>query len=258
MDPMTILTVGGALFGGINNLLGASEEQRKNRERADKARQILEQGLIGEGELNLMLNNTERLFNSRLTSTLNSTALRSRGIANANVVSGAVAGAMEADKLRSLSEQRLQVQRNNLDIRNKEAQIEAQVPVTNTAGAFVSGALGGAQMGMSVANLAGTLEALDNLKTLGTQTSFPTDQTLNPSVQNTVANNYPSAEFLNENPSALKTILNTDLGTTPSTKQTQDNAMPSWLQYINQPSNYNPFTAYKKQLFMLQNRGRSY
>lgn len=138
-------TVGSALL----NALGGQAENAEMDKRRQRALSLLRENIIDPGELDLMLNNINRLFNNRLANTLNSTALSSRAVANSNVVKGAVAGTLEGQRYQALIGAQERVYESNKGTLAQMAQTElAGGPNRSFFMDFATGGLKGAQLGM--------------------------------------------------------------------------------------------------------------
>lgn len=138
-------TVGSALL----NALGGQAENAEMDKRRQRALSLLRENIIDPGELDLMLNNINRLFNNRLANTLNSTALSARGVANSNVVKGAVAGTLEGQRYQALIGAQERVYESNKGTLAQMAQTElAGGPNRSFFMDFATGGLKGAQLGM--------------------------------------------------------------------------------------------------------------
>lgn len=138
-------TVGSALL----NAIGGQAENAEMDKRRQRALSLLKENIIDPGELDLMLNNVNRLFNNRLTATLNSTALSSRAVANSNVVKGAVAGTLEGQRYQALIGAQERVYESNKGTLAQMAQTElAGGPNRSFFMDFATGGLKGAQLGM--------------------------------------------------------------------------------------------------------------
>lgn len=154
---MPWLAIGTAVGGGLLNALAGNEERDRVEKQRSQALSLLRENIIDADELDLMLRNVNRLFNNRLVNTLNTTALQSRGFANANVAKASVAGAMEGSRLQSINETERSVLEANRATRAGMAQVEmSMTPTGSTLGDFTSGALAAAPVGMELSKLAAT------------------------------------------------------------------------------------------------------
>jgi len=142
MDPLTIgLMVGTSLFGGLANQQAQRRAQEEYEKRKQYATSILEKSIVSDEQLNMMMNNVSRLFNSRLISTLNTTAIRQRGVANQGVIGGAVAGQMESAKIGSQIELEQQILARNTQTRSQIAALQMGGPTADSTSDFLTGAL---------------------------------------------------------------------------------------------------------------------
>lgn len=154
MDPLSIgLTLGSTIFGGIFGGMAEAEKEKKIREQVQRAQALARQGLMSSEQLASRLRDIDRLFNKRLISTLNSTAFGGRRLANANVAGASVAGQLGAQSEASKVQYTSAVDDRNAQIYQYMAGLEAGAPVFSPLEGAVTGALGGAQAGISIANL---------------------------------------------------------------------------------------------------------
>lgn len=160
-----LLELGVAVGGGILNALSGAAEDREMNKRKQQALALLKENIIDPDELNLMLSNVNRLFNNRLANTLNSTALRSRGVANAGLVKGAAAGAVEGQRFASLMDVQERVFESNKQTRSQMANVEAAMGSSHNAlGDFFSGALGAAPIGMELSKMLAPQDIVANVQ----------------------------------------------------------------------------------------------
>lgn len=151
-----LLTAGIAVGGGILNALNGSAEDREMEKRKQAALTLLRENIIDPVELDTMLSNINRLFNNRLANTLNSTALRSRGIANSGVVKGIAAGQIESGRLGAISDTEFKALESNKQTRAQMAQTEVQYGSQhNFFGDFAGGALAAAPVGIELSKMLG-------------------------------------------------------------------------------------------------------
>lgn len=137
-----LLELGLAVGGGVLNALSGSAQDREIEKRKQQALALLRENIIDPKELDTMLTDINRLFNSRLVSTLNSTAIRSRGVVNSGVVKGVVAGQIEGARLGTLTETRFKTLQSNQATRAQMANVETTMgPQHDFLGDFASGAL---------------------------------------------------------------------------------------------------------------------
>lgn len=165
-----LLELGIAVGGGLLNALSGSAansaaelEARRQQELIEKRKQsalaLLKENIIDPDELDTMLDNVNRLFNNRLVNTLNSTALRSRGIANNTAVKGVVASGIESQRLGSINEAYNRMLENNKQVGLQAANVVASTPIipipqqSNFFGDFVGGALAAAPVGIELSKL---------------------------------------------------------------------------------------------------------
>jgi hypothetical protein len=150
--------VAGGLIGGITSMFSAKSQSDQINENLQRAREQLATGLVSSEEIANRLRGIDRQFNARLTSVLNTTAIRSRGIANKGVVGAAVAGSIEGARMATevgVVEQSLA---ENRGIRQAQAQLELAKTNPDMIGSFVEGAAAGVTTGMEVSKMVGGRE----------------------------------------------------------------------------------------------------
>lgn len=147
------ITLGTSLFGGAANLIADQQAAQQDAARRRMAIQTLSQNLVGTGQLEKMLQNTSRLFNNRLVSTLNTSAIRSRGTANAGVLGAAITGQMRGAELQTQSGIQNSVLQNNQQIGSQIAQLQAGGANYSGVGSFASGLLTALPTGWELAKL---------------------------------------------------------------------------------------------------------
>lgn len=172
IDDWIIGTAATSLISGIGNAIEGSSQREDQERKIKRAQDQIRSSIIDEGELSLMLNNTERLFNNRLISTLNTTALKSRGYANAGVIGAAVAGSMEGEKLNSLQDIRFKVLQHNTTANNKIADLEMGMPTGSSLGDFATGFVGGIPTGIELSKLFKPDSIPTDLKPIDTNMSY--------------------------------------------------------------------------------------
>jgi hypothetical protein len=150
--------IAGGLFGGITSLFSEASQAEQMNENIRQAQALMAKGLISSDQLQDRLHSIDRQFNSRLTNVLNTTAIRSRGIANQGTVKAAAAGALEGSRLATevgIIEQSLS---ENRGIRQAQASLELQKTNPDMIGAFVEGGVAGATAGAELGRLTGGRE----------------------------------------------------------------------------------------------------
>lgn len=148
----------GAAFGGISSIFSDASQSKAMNEAISRAQALAAQGLISNEALSARLHSIDRQFNARLTSVLNVTAIRSRGIANSGTVGAAVAGAMEGSREASKAGVIEQSLSENKGIRMAMAQMELSRTGTDPVGAFIEGAAAGGMAGAEIGKLAAPRE----------------------------------------------------------------------------------------------------
>lgn len=149
-----LLELGVAVGGGILNAIAGSAENDQIEAQKQRTLAYLNENIIDSGELNDMLRDINSMFNSRLVSTLNSTAIRSRGISNNNIVKGSASAELEGQRINTLSTTRMKVLEANRTTRAQMSGVEATMgPKSNFFGNFTTGALTAAPIGMELSKL---------------------------------------------------------------------------------------------------------
>jgi len=161
--------IAGGTIGGITSMFSESSQARAMNENIRRAQALIAQGLTSSDDIADRLQSIDRQFNSRLTSVLNTTAIRSRGFANQGVIGAAAAGAVEGSRLATEAGVIEQSLTDNKGIRQAIAQIELGKKDPDMIGAFVEGAAAGATTGMEIQKMAGgrELPSLDTTDTGG-------------------------------------------------------------------------------------------
>lgn len=149
-----LLELGLAVGGGLLNAAAGSAQNDQLEKQRQEMLKLLEESLIQPEELDRMLGNVNRLFNNRLVNTLNSTAIRSRGIVNSNVVKGATAGAMEGARIGTLEQTRFSARESNARTRAAMVGVNMQtMPKNNFFEDFTTGALTSVPLTMEAGKL---------------------------------------------------------------------------------------------------------
>lgn len=133
------IQAGTGLLSGLANLFSAQSQADAINKRITRAQELAAQGLVDQDEISDRLNSINRMFNQRLTSVLNTTALRSRGIANRGTVGAAAAGQVEGARLQAQDTTVQQAHDVNREIRMNIANLELQRASTDPVGSFVEG-----------------------------------------------------------------------------------------------------------------------
>ena len=160
---MPLAIIGSALLSGtINALSQSSAASQRNQRISDYVRE-LERTRITEGEIEARQRDTRRAFNTEIQNTLNTTAARTRGIANAPVVGAAAVAPLLGQSIQAQIdiEQQADQQNQSLDLRIAGARLgQAE---TNVAGDFAAGAIQGGIAASQISNLIDTNRSLDAL-----------------------------------------------------------------------------------------------
>jgi len=160
--PGWILPAASALIGGIANIFSGQSAEEAQQKRIRAANSLLERNITDDNELARILRGQTRAFNAGLQNTINSTAIRSGGYANKEVVGAAVAGNIEAQKYATLSQTEMDVKDRNAEIRARQAaNVMSGDIVADPIGDFVSGGVAG---GIAGAQFNRTLALTDELK----------------------------------------------------------------------------------------------
>lgn len=147
----------GFLAGGLTSLFSGQSEADEINAKIRRAQAIAAEGLVDSGEISNRLNSIDRMFNQRLTSVLNTTAIRSRGYANQGTIGAAAAGGVEGDRLASKANAISMAQDTNRQVKQTIAQMELGMTEANPMADFVTGATSGVALGLE------TTKFIDNL-----------------------------------------------------------------------------------------------
>lgn len=151
---MALLAIGLAVGGGILNALSGAEANRAEEKRAQQALALLRENIIDPDELDALMRDINSTFNNRLVTTLNSTALTSRGVANAQVAKGVAAGQVEGERLGTLKDARFRVMESNKQTNAAMASVIAGTPAPSSGiGDFFTGALTAAPIGIELGKM---------------------------------------------------------------------------------------------------------
>lgn len=161
--PGWIIPAASALIGGVSNIFSGNAAAKAEQKRIQAANALLERSLVDDAELGRMLRNQTRAFNSQLQNTINTTALRSKGIANSGVVGAAAAGQIEGAKQATLAQTETDVQDRNAEIRAQMAyNIRSGQTYSDPVGDFFTGAVSGGIAGAQFNRTLGLLDELEN------------------------------------------------------------------------------------------------
>ncbi len=142
--PLPLLAMGlGAGLGAIGNMFSASAQADAINKRITAAQELAARNLVSQDEISDRLSSIDRMFNQRLTSVLNTTAIRSRGFANRGTIGAAAAGQVEGARLTAQDTAITHSQDVNRNIRNQIAQLELGKQDADLVGAAFSGAAAG-------------------------------------------------------------------------------------------------------------------
>lgn len=143
-----------AAAGGALSAFSDSARTKAMNENIRRAQALAAQGLVSQRQLSNRLRSVDRMFNQRLNSVLNTTALRSRGYANQGTIGAAAAGGVEGARLEAQSRIIGESQDVNRQIQMQQAQLELGKQSADPIGSFVSGAVSGASVGIQAEQLA--------------------------------------------------------------------------------------------------------
>lgn len=155
---MLPVILGAAALGGALSAFSDSARSKEINERIRRAQALAAQGLVSQRDISNRLRSVDRMFNQRLSSVLNITALRTRGFANQGVIGAAAAGGVEGARLEAQSRIVSESQGINRQIRMSQAQMELGTETADPFGSFVSGAVSGAGVGIEASQLGGEID----------------------------------------------------------------------------------------------------
>jgi len=190
--------IAGGLIGGISSIFSGQSEADAINEKIRRAQALAAESLIDSGEMSTRLNGIDRMFNQRLTSVLNTTAIRSRGFANSGTIGAAVAGGVEGDRLASKSQTINDTLNYNKGVQQSIAQMELGTTSANPVGDFVTGATSGIALGMEATKYLGNVSPTGRTQ----QQSIENGQTT-PRAMNQAGNVNP---FLGQNTTGMGTF----------------------------------------------------
>ncbi len=142
--------IAGGLFGGISSIFSDASQVNAMNERIRRTQELVADTLVDQDDIQDRLSSIDRMFNQRLTSVLNTTAIRSRGFANRGTIGAAAAGQVEGARLTAQDTAIGKGQDYNRQARLQIAQLELQKGSTDPIGSFVQGATAGVTTGMEV------------------------------------------------------------------------------------------------------------
>jgi hypothetical protein len=161
--PAFVIPAAGALISGIANIFSGNAAAAAEKKRIAASNAILERSIIDDAELAKMLRGQSRMFSAQLQNTINTTAIRSGGIANKGVVGAAAAGQVLAAESQTLAQTEQDVSQRNSQIRARQAMITASgTAVSDPVGDFVSGAVSGGIAGAQFNRTLGLMDELGN------------------------------------------------------------------------------------------------
>lgn len=161
--------IAGGLIGGITSVFAGQSEADAINERIKRAQSLAAESIVDSGEISSRLNSIDRMFNQRLTSVLNTTAIRSRGFANSGTVGAAVAGGVEGDRLAAKSQTLSMAHDSNRQVQNTISQMELGTASANPISDFVTGATSGIALGNEIGKYMGNINETTDLTGGGDQ-----------------------------------------------------------------------------------------
>ncbi len=146
--PLPVLAIQGAIVGisAIGNLFSSASRASEMNKRITRTQELAAEGLISQAQIAQRLRSIDRLFNQRLTSVLNTTAIRSRGFANTGTIGAAAAGQVEGARLSASESVIGQAQDINVGVRRDIANLELGRGETDVAGALIAGGASGTSL----------------------------------------------------------------------------------------------------------------
>lgn len=151
-----------AAASGIANAISGSSQAEQDRKNRAQATAMLKEGLVSDEDLRSLLQKNTKMFNTSLTNLLNTTALKTRGVANAPVVGATVASNLEGQKLQSALDIEQNVMDRNQQITSQIASLSLGAQDSDPVGDFFSGAIGGATAGLELSKYVDGLSKLDS------------------------------------------------------------------------------------------------
>lgn len=142
--------IAGGLFGGISSIFSDASQVNAMNERIRRTQELVANTLVDQDQIQDRLASIDRMFNQRLTSVLNTTAIRSRGFANRGTIGAAAAGQVEGARLTAQDTAIQQGQDINRNARLQIAQLELQKGSTDPVGSFIQGATAGVTTGLEI------------------------------------------------------------------------------------------------------------
>lgn len=149
----------GAAIGGIASAFSNAAQARQRNAALGQAIQTLRENLLSQTDIDSSLRNINREFNSATTNVLNSTAIRSRGLANAPTVAAAAGARLQPARINALEGFRTQARSFNAGIFDRISGLQAQTAVSDPVGSFVGGAIQGGIAGAQIGRLEGLTSA---------------------------------------------------------------------------------------------------
>ena len=161
--PAFAIPAAAALIGGVSNYFSGKAAAEAEAKRTKAANDLLERSIVDDAELGKILRQQTRYFNASLQNTLNTTAIRSSGVANRGVVGAAASGQVVAAKESTLAQTESDVRQSNADVRARQAfNISSGSAVSDPVGDIATGVISGGIAGAQFQQTMGKLSELDN------------------------------------------------------------------------------------------------
>lgn len=145
--------IAGAVLGGLGSAISNASQARAINEKIRRVQALMAENIVDSGELSSRLHSVDRMFNQRLTSVLNTTAIRSRGYANTGTIGAAAAGAIEGEHMAASNTIVENAYANNKNVNQQIAMVGMEAVSPDAIGSFVSGAVSGAGVGIEAMNM---------------------------------------------------------------------------------------------------------
>jgi hypothetical protein len=154
----------GAAFGGIGNAISNSSSTNKNNSNIDNYIRMLGDAQISDEEIDGLLKNIKRRFNSKVSTTLNSAAFQSRGTANSNVAASAMIAPLVAQEYETNVDVKERQLSHNKGIEAEKAKGQLGYQDSNFLGSFISGAVSGGMAGHQIGTNMSLTSTLEDIK----------------------------------------------------------------------------------------------
>jgi len=139
-----------AVASGISSVISGQTEANQRNAQINAAEGILKSNLLSQKDLQDLLLSNKRYYTANLTSLLNTTALRTRGVKNAPVVGGAISSGIAGQEAQTAAGIKQDTLKYNADIRTRIASLETSRGNSNVLSDFFTGATSGLTAGMEI------------------------------------------------------------------------------------------------------------